>query len=76
MVLQCQFAFQTRERLRDRRRYIFRSLFVPSAMDLKLLPLPDALYPMYSCMRPFRLAWNAWRGHPRCRTSAMEKRNP
>ena len=62
IVRQSQFAFQTRDRMSDRGRYLSRLLFVPSAMDLSRFPLPDALYSLYFCIRPFRLAWNAWQG--------------
>lgn len=62
MVWQSQFAYRTRERTRDRWRFLSRLLFVPGAMELNQIVLPDAFYPLYSCMRPFRLAWDALRG--------------
>ena len=62
MVWQSQFAYRTRERMRDRWRFLSRLLFVPGAVELNQIVLPDAFYPLYSCMRPFRLAWDALRG--------------
>ena len=60
--MQSRFAFQTRERMRDRWRYWARVLFVPGAMDLHQVALPNACYPVYSLLRPVRLAWMAWQG--------------
>ena len=65
IVRQMGFAFQTRERARDRWRLVVRTLFVPGAAELNGMALPDALHPLYSCARPFRLAWDAWRGRSR-----------
>lgn len=59
------YALRTRERFRDRVRFLSRSLFVAGAADLNQISLPDAWYPLYSCFRPFRLAWDAARGRAR-----------
>ena len=61
-LVQSRFACQTRERMRDRWRYFARVLFVPGAMDLHQVALPDVCYPVYSLLRPVRLAWMAWQG--------------
>lgn len=55
---QTGFALQTRERLRDRLRFLVRLLFVPGAFEFAALPLPGALFPLYSLGRPLRLAWD------------------
>ena len=70
-VRRAGYAFCTRDRLRDRARFLFRLLFVPGAADLNQMSLPDAWHPLYSCLRPFRLAWDAARGRAR-RIVAME----
>ena len=59
------FAFRTRDGWGGRARFVRRLLFVPGAADLQRIALPGALHPLYSCMRPFRLAGNAWRERPR-----------
>lgn len=64
-VRQIGFALRTRDRWRDRWRLLSRLLWVPGAADLHLIVLPDILYPIYSFIRPFRLAWDALRGRPR-----------
>ncbi len=70
---QNRFAFQTRERMRDRWRFAMRVVFVPGAMDLHQVTLPELCYPFYSILRPFRLAWMAWRGGNRRITLAGGK---
>mgnify|MGYP001037850552 CR=1 FL=1 len=65
IIRQNRFAFRTRERWWDRWRFVSRLLFVPGPADLHQIALPDALYPLYSCLRPFRLAGDALRGRPR-----------
>jgi hypothetical protein len=62
---QNRFAFQTRERMRDRWRFATRVVFVPGAMDLHQVSLPELCYPFYSILRPIRLAWTAWQGGSR-----------
>ncbi len=62
IVRQCGFAWRSRDTLRARGRYLGRLLFVPGAAELRQIALPPALYPLYSCLRPFRLGWRAWRG--------------
>lgn len=62
---QSRFALLTRERMRDRWRYAVQVLFVPGAMDLHQVALPDVCYPVYSILRPVRLAWTAWQGGSR-----------
>ena len=76
VVRQSWFAFQTRDRFRDRARFLYRLLFVPGAADLNQISLPDAWYPLYSCLRPFRLAWDAVRGKPRRIVAAKAKSEP
>jgi SAM-dependent methyltransferase len=44
-----------RERLSDRLRYITRFSFTPTVEDWKALPLPDALFTLYTLLRPLRL---------------------
>ncbi len=51
----CVFAFRTRERLRDRLRFISRLLFIPSITDIHDFKLPPALFPIYALIRPVRL---------------------
>lgn len=65
IVRQSRFALQTRERMRDRWRFLSRLLFVPGAVELNQMALPGALYPLYACLRPFRLAGDALRGRSR-----------
>ncbi len=55
---QSGFALQTRERMRDRWRFLSRLSFVPGAFELAAIPLPGILYPLHSLLRPFRLAWD------------------
>lgn len=55
---QTWFALQTRERLRDRFRFLSRLLFVPGAYELAAWPLPGVLQPLHALMRPGRLAWD------------------
>jgi hypothetical protein len=54
---QSRFALQTRERFRDRWRFVRRLLFVPGAYEFTRWPWPRALQPAYALARPFRLAW-------------------
>ena len=54
---QTVFAFRTRERWRDRWRFIRRLLFVPGAYEFTGWAWPRALRPFYALARPFRLAW-------------------
>lgn len=76
IVRQCGFAFQTRERMRDRVRFLSRLLFVPGAMELTRWVLPDVFYPLYSCARPLRLAWDSLRGRSRRISTEDAKRKP
>ena len=55
---QAWFALQTRERWRDRFRFVSRLLFVPGAFDLAAWPLPGVLYPLHALVRPVRLTWD------------------
>lgn len=55
---QTWFALQTRDRMRDRVRFMLRLMFVPGAFELDAVRLPGILYPLHSLMRPFRLAWD------------------
>jgi hypothetical protein len=67
---QCQFSYRTRERWRDRWRYVTRLLFVPNAIELNMLALPSALLILHSLIRPPRLAWDALRPGKRRRPRA------
>jgi hypothetical protein len=60
-----RFTLRTREGWRGRFRYLLRLLFVPGAADLQQMALPRSLYPLYSCLRPFRLAADARTGRHR-----------
>ncbi|MEI6102817.1 MAG: nucleotidyltransferase family protein [Methanothrix sp.] len=46
---------RTRERLRDRVKYLFLVGFKPTQVDYDAFPLPDFLYPFYWIIRPVRL---------------------
>jgi hypothetical protein len=46
---------RTRERLRDRAKYLFLVGFKPTQVDYDAFPLPDFLYPFYWIVRPVRL---------------------
>lgn len=53
---QSGFAFRTRDRARDRVRFLGRLLFVPGAYEFGTRPgMP---YVLHAAMRPFRLAWD------------------
>ena len=52
------YAVRTRDRLRDRCRYLARTLFVPGTFELCALPLPRWLFPLYKLARPLRLGWD------------------
>lgn len=54
---QSWFAFRTRERLRDRVRFLRRLLCVPGAYEFTRWNWPRALQPFYALVRPLRLAW-------------------
>jgi hypothetical protein len=76
ILRQCAFAFRTREDWRDRVRFLGRLLFVPGAADLHQMALPGPWHPLYSCTRPFRLAWDAFRGRSRRVARAGASSNP
>jgi len=57
VVRQAGYALRSRERIRDRLRFVGRLLFVPGAGDLDRWRLPAALLPLLALARPFRLAW-------------------
>jgi hypothetical protein len=46
---------RTRERLRDRVKYLFLVGFKPTQVDYDAFPLPDLLHPFYWIVRPVRL---------------------
>jgi hypothetical protein len=46
---------RTRERLRDRAKYLFLVGFKPTQVDYDAFPMPDFLYPFYWIIRPVRL---------------------
>ena len=52
----CLFHLRARERLRDRIRYCVRLAVTTTPGDWALLPLPAPLFPVYSLLRPMRLA--------------------
>lgn len=54
---QTVFALLTRERWRDRWRFIRRLLFVPGAYEFTRWAWPRALRPFHALARPWRLAW-------------------
>ena len=56
VLRQTVFALRTRERLRDRWRFIRRLLCVPGAYEFTRWPWPR-LQPFYALVRPLRLAW-------------------
>jgi hypothetical protein len=49
------FDLRVRERWRDRLRIAASTAFAPGLPDWRALPLPDALFPLYPVVRPFRL---------------------
>lgn len=62
------FHYRVRERLRDRLRYVSRTVFTPNYADWRDLPLPRPLFFVYYALKPLRLAkkygerWLAARG--------------
>jgi hypothetical protein len=50
------FHARMRERARDRSRYVLGILFTPSRSDWEAVTMPRVLFPLYSAVRPFRLA--------------------
>lgn len=52
------FMLRTRERFRDRWRFVSRLLFVPSLVEIQDFPLPPMLFSLYALFRPLRLAWD------------------
>lgn len=56
MMGEVAFHLKAKERKRDKFRYCFRLAVTPTVLDLKLIPLPAVLSPLYFAMRPFRLA--------------------
>ncbi len=50
------FHVRARERLQDRFRYCVRFAMATTYGDWTFVPLPDFLFPLYSLVRPFRLA--------------------
>ena len=76
MIRQTLFALRSRDRVRDRGRFLRRLLFTPGAVELSQIALPAGLYPLYSCLRPFRLAWDAWRGRSRRVVAGAPEQEP
>ena len=76
MIRQTLFSWRSRDRLRDRGRFLARLLFVPGAVELSQIALPERWYPLYSCLRPFRLAGDAWRGRSRRIVAGTPKQKP
>ena len=76
LIRQTLFTLLTRDRFRDRGRFLRRLLFVPGAVELNQIALPAGLYPLYSCLRPFRLAWDAWRGRSRRVVAGAAEQEP
>ncbi|MCX6677717.1 MAG: nucleotidyltransferase family protein [Methanothrix sp.] len=46
---------RTRERLKDRSRFLFLIITKPTQADYDMIHLPDSLYPLYRIIRPVRL---------------------
>jgi hypothetical protein len=55
ILTQLLFQLRSRERLRDRLRYLALGLFLPSAREYGAFPLPEPLFPLYGLLRPLRL---------------------
>lgn len=49
------FHFRVRERLRDRLRYLIRTVFTPNYADWQSAPLPRPLFCLYYLLKPVRL---------------------
>ncbi len=63
---QTSFYLQTRDSIRDRFRYVWCHLAIPTVEDWRWVSLPDSLYGLYFVIRPLRLAFQglimpAWR---------------
>ncbi|HPC57365.1 MAG TPA: nucleotidyltransferase family protein [Kiritimatiellia bacterium] len=71
-----RFAWRTRDDGRVRFRYLRRVLCVPGAADLAAFALPPPLDPLYACLRPVRLAWDALRGRSRRIPQPAEASSP
>lgn len=71
-----RFAWRTRDDGRARWRYLRRVLCVPGAADLEAFALPPALDPLYACLRPVRLVWDALRGRSRRIPQPAEASSP
>jgi len=50
-----RFILRTRERLRDRMRFISRLVFTPSRSEWSMIRVPAPLFPLYYMVRLFRL---------------------
>jgi hypothetical protein len=50
-----RFILTTRERLRDRMRFIRRLVFTPSQSEWSMIRVPALLFPLYYMVRLFRL---------------------
>ena len=46
---------RTRERVRDRVRFVMRLILTPTETEWSLIPLPAWLFPLYRLVRVFRL---------------------
>ncbi|MGD0216778.1 MAG: nucleotidyltransferase family protein [Desulfobaccales bacterium] len=63
---QTSFYLQTRDSIKDRFRYVWCHLAIPTVEDWRWVSLPDSLYGLYFVIRPLRLAFQglimpAWR---------------
>jgi hypothetical protein len=54
-----RFILTTRERLRDRIRFICRLVFTPSQSEWSMIRVPAPLFPLYYMIRLFRLIGRA-----------------
>jgi hypothetical protein len=50
-----RFLFQTKERFRDRVKYVYYQLITLTGTERKFIPLPKALHPLYHVLRPVLL---------------------
>jgi hypothetical protein len=53
----CRFNFFSFDNWRGRLRYLIRMAFSPGVQDFEAARLPRFLFPLYPCIRLFRLAW-------------------
>lgn len=54
----CRFNFSSFDSWHGRLRYLLRMALVPGVQDFEAARLPRFLFPLYRCIRLFRLAWH------------------